>query len=146
MSADVCSRQQNSWSLGDQELGTSGEFIMVYRNSHHSHSASETSSSRQTTSVHELQAKAFLVAAEDVDIDQEIIDDILSDLGHDKTAVSGDGDGVTDEDDDGSSLTEDDFEGELDISALYANALDGESILVTSIHLIIRSLLHILNP
>ena len=80
-------------------------------------------------SVHELQAKAFLVASEDVDIDQEIIEDILKGLDRDIAAVTGQ---VTEEDEDGSSLADDDFEGELDISALFANAPDSEPILITS--------------
>jgi hypothetical protein len=81
-------------------------------------------------SVHELQAKAFLVASEDVDIDQEIIEDILKGLDRDIAAVNGQ---VTEEEDeDGSSLADDDFEGELDISALFANAPDGETILIMS--------------
>ena len=77
-------------------------------------------------SVHELQAKAFLVASEDVDIDQEIIEDILKGLDHDIAAVTGQ------EDEDGSSLSDDGFEGELDISALFANALDGDTISIMS--------------
>jgi hypothetical protein len=94
-------------------------------------------------SVYELQAKAFLVASEDVDIDQEIIQDILNGLNHDNAAVTTEG--VADGDEDGSSLTEDDFEGELDISALYSNALDGEIILVMSIQCTIHSLHRVFN-
>ena len=95
-------------------------------------------------SLYELQAKAFLVASEDVDIDQEIIQDILDGLNRDNAAVTveevAEGLGEHDEDHDDSSLTEDDFEGELDISALYSNAFDGEIMLVMSIHCIIHSL------
>jgi hypothetical protein len=89
-------------------------------------------------SVYELQSKAFLVASEDVDIDQEIIQDILDGLNNDNATVTTEEDAEGDED--GSSLTENDFEGELDISALYSNAFDGEIMLVMSIHCTIHSL------
>jgi hypothetical protein len=99
--------------------------------------------SLKAMSIYELQAKAFLVASEDVDIDQEIIQDILEGLNRDNEAITAEE--VAEGDEDGSSLTGDEFEGELDISALYSNAFDGEIVLVMSIHCTIYSLHRVFN-
>jgi ribosomal protein L12E/L44/L45/RPP1/RPP2 len=86
--------------------------------------------------LHALQVRAFINASEDVDIDQETLNDILEGSGTlaDDNAEKGTSgtESEDDEDERESTVTEEDADGYLDISALYATKEEGAVVSIMS--------------